>query len=396
MRALALLTLAVVLSQFFRSTIAVLAPHMTAELGAAPAELGRLAAAWFYAFALAQLPVGVALDRFGPRRCAAAGLALTAGGAALFGAAPDLTAAYAALAVLGLGCSPLYMATVVVLAREFPRARFAALNGTVVALSNAGLILSATPLAALDLWLGWRGALWAAAGVTALLAIAMAYAARGESRGTPESLGRAIAGVAAVVRHRPLWALLPFSFVCSGVILAVRGVWAGPYLDHVHALGPIERGHVLGGMVLALACGNLLFGWLSTRLGSPKPFVAGLACLGVAATGGLAWFPAMAMELAILCLLAIGFYGAAYALVIAHGRAFFPPGKEGRGATFLNFVNFLGTAVWQTATGAALGHAMDAGASVPGSYAWVFAVLATALAASTLHYLTSTDPRRAS
>ncbi|MBM3540815.1 MAG: MFS transporter, partial [Alphaproteobacteria bacterium] len=326
----------------------------------------------------------------------AAGLSLTAAGAALFGAAPNLATAYVALAVLGLGCSPLYMATVVVLAREFARARFAALNGTVVALSNAGLILSATPLAALDLWLGWRGALWAAAGVTALLAIAMACAARGESRGMPESLGRAVAGVAAVARHRPLWALLPFSFVCSGVILAVRGVWAGPYLDQVHALGPIERGHVLAGMVLALACGNLLFGWLSARLGSPKPFVAGLACVGVAATGGLALFPAMATELAILGLLAIGFYGASYALVIAHGRAFFPPGKEGRGATFLNFVNFLGTAVWQTATGAALGHAMDAGAGVPGGYAWVFAVLAAALAASTLHYLTSTDPRRAS
>jgi MFS family permease len=395
-RALFLLTLSVMLSQFFRSTIAVLAPHMTGELGATPAELGRLSATWFYAFALAQIPVGVALDRFGPRRCAAVGLAVTALGAVLFGSASDLTAAHAALALLGLGCSPLYMATVVVMARDFAPQRFATLNGLVVALSNVGLVLSATPLAALDLWLGWRGALWLAAAITAALAVAMAFSARGEKPGAPEPLGRVVAGIASVARHRPLWALLPFSFVCSGVILATRGVWAGPYLDHVHAIGPIERGHVLAGMVVALACGNLLFGWLSARLGSPKPFVAGLACLGVAATGGLALFPAMATELAILSLLAIGFYGASYALVIAHGRAFFPPGKEGRGATFLNFVNFLGTAVWQTATSTALGHAIDAGTSVPGGYGWVFAVLAMALALSTLHYLTSTDPRRAS
>ena len=393
MRTLVLLILAIVLSQFFRSTMAVLAPDMAADLGATAADLGRLSGMWFLAFSLAQIPIGVLLDRWGPLRSASLGLAVTAAGAVLFGAAPSLEIAYLGQALLGLGCAPLYMASVVVMARRYSLERFALANGYVIAVSNLGLVLSATPLAALDLWFGWRGAMGIMGAVTAMLALFLAFAARGEKMGAPESLSRAFAGILAIMRLRALWWLLPFSFVCSGVVLSVRGIWAGPYLYEVHGMAPIEYGDVLAAMVIALAAANLLFGWMSSRLGSPKPYIAGVAVLGVAATGALAGAPDMALAPAIACLIAIGFYGAAYGLVIAHGRAFFPEGMEGRGATLLNFFNFFGTAVLQVATGEVLAGARDAGAGTAGAYGWVFGLLSVALLATTMLYLKSADPR---
>jgi MFS family permease len=138
LRVLAILTLGVVLSQFYRSTMAILAPALATDLGAGSAELGRLSGTWFFAFALVQIPVGVLLDRWGPQRSAAGGLLLASAGAAVFASAPSLAGAYLGQTLLGFGCAPLYMATVVLMARNWPARRFAMLNGAVVGASMRG------------------------------------------------------------------------------------------------------------------------------------------------------------------------------------------------------------------------------------------------------------------
>ena len=72
------------LSYLMRTVNAVISPDLTRELGLGAADLGLLTSTYFFAFALAQIPVGIALDRYGPRRVEALLLLLTGLGAALF------------------------------------------------------------------------------------------------------------------------------------------------------------------------------------------------------------------------------------------------------------------------------------------------------------------------
>src|SRR5690606_493169 len=121
--------------------------------------------------------------------------------------------------------------------------------------------LAATPLAAMSEWLGWRGAMWGMAAATFLLTL---YIVLAVGKDAPvqarESMSQAVRGIAVVMGVRELWPLLPFVLVCSGVIMAVRALWGGPYLADVFGMGPVDRGNVLVGMVLAASVLNYAIG----------------------------------------------------------------------------------------------------------------------------------------
>lgn len=380
-------TLGVMLSVFFRSNLAVLAPELSVDLHANASDLGTLSGVWFFAFALAQVPVGVALDRWGPRLTVAVGLSIGVVGACLFAAAPSISTAIVAQILLGLACAPLFMATVVYIARNWARDRFLWVMGNVLAISNLGAILAATPLAAMSEWLGWRGAMWGMAVATFLLTLYVVFAvAKDVKAPAQESIRQAVRGIAVVLGVRELWPLLPFVLVCSGVIMAVRALWGGPYLSDVFGLGPVDRGNVLVGMVLAASAMSYAVGRLERLVGSPRPLVIAVSAVTAVALIVLTVWPSASLALSVVLMIVIGLFGAAYGLAIGHGRIFFPAGKEGRGATLLNFFNFIGAAVMQVATGAVIEHAVEAGLSRPHAYGLMFGFLVVLLVLSLLPY----------
>lgn len=380
-------TLGVVLSVFFRSNLAVLAPELSVDLRATASDLGTLSGVWFFAFALAQVPVGVALDRWGPRLTVAVGLSIGVVGAGLFAAAPSISTAIVAQVLLGLACAPLFMATVVYIARNWARERFIWIMGNVLAVSNLGAILAATPLAAMSEWLGWRGAMWGMAVATFLLTLYVVFAVAKDAKApAQESIRQAVRGIAVVLGVRELWPLLPFVLVCSGVIMAVRALWGGPYLSDVFGLGPVDRGNVLVGMVLASSALNYGAGRLERWFGSAKPLVNIVSAVTACALVVMAVWPSASVTLSVVLMVVIGIFGAAYGLALGHGRIFFPVGKEGRGATLLNFFNFIGAAVMQVATGAVIERAVEAGLSRAHAYGLMFGFLVVLLALSLIPY----------
>ncbi len=118
-----------IVSQFLRNSIGVIAPNLALELGLSPAEIGLLSSVFFFVFAAVQIPVGVALDRFGPRLCLLVGAAVTVVGAAVFAAAENPGILILGRALLGLGTAGSLVASLAVYARRFPRDRFATLTG---------------------------------------------------------------------------------------------------------------------------------------------------------------------------------------------------------------------------------------------------------------------------
>ena len=159
------------MSQILRNSIGVIAPDLAAELSLTPPELGLLASSFFIVFALAQIPVGLALDRFGARSCLLACSAIGVAGCILFALARSPVALIAARGLMGLGCSCFLMAPLAFYARRFPADRFALLASFQLGLGAIGTLIATAPLAWCAAAAGWRAAFWVFAASLALTGI---------------------------------------------------------------------------------------------------------------------------------------------------------------------------------------------------------------------------------
>jgi MFS family permease len=352
---LAALTFAYALSQFFRVALAVIAPELALDLRLDADGLGLLASAWFLAFGLAQLPVGVALDRYGVRRTVPPMLVLAALGAVAMSAAHGLAGGLAAQALLGLGCSPIYMGTLVVLSRWYEPARFAMLSSLILAIGSTGNLLGTAPLAWLAGALGWRHALLAMAVLVLAAAILVGLLVRDGPGGSTrrrngERLVDAIAGMFKMIGNPRLRLLIPIALTGYGTMLAVAGLWAGPYLAERFGLDTQARGRVLLAMSLGMILGPLAYAAIERRTDRRKlPVMVGSA-VTILALGQLATTASLAV--AALALVALGFFGSVFNLIMAQGRRWLGPDEIGRGLTFLNALCFGGAALLQMLTGA--------------------------------------------
>ncbi len=340
------LVLGYVLSQFYRACLAVLAPILGTEIGAGPDDLALSSGLWFIAFAAVQLPVGWALDRYGPRRTAATMLGICgAGGAAIMAMATGPWGIHAGMAVIGVGCAPVLMASFYIFGRMYPAAAFATLAGVVIGVGTLGNILSAWPLAFAAEALGWRGALWAMAGITLAVALALFLLVPDPPRAeTPEG---GDGGLRDILRIPAIWFILPLLFVNYAPAAGLRGLWAGPYLSDVFGAGPSGIGQVTLVMALAMIAGSLLYGPIDRRLGRRKALVLGGNALGLACIVALWAFPVSGFWAVALLLAGVGFFGASFPVLMAHGSSFFPPHLLGRGVTLLNLFGIGGVGVLQ-------------------------------------------------
>jgi predicted MFS family arabinose efflux permease len=395
---LIVLTLAYVLSQFFRTALAVVAPEVAKDLGLDAAALGLLSSAWFWAFAAAQIPIGVALDRFGPRRTVSTVFAAAGLGCLALALAPGLGSAVLGQVLIGIGCAPVFMGTLVVLTRFYDERRFAFLAATLLAIGSGGTLIGATPLAFAAETLGWRGAFLGMGGIVAATAVLVALLVRDGPAGAPapraeETLAQALRGVLAVARNRQLWAILPMSFTGYAVLVTVRGLWAGPWLAERFGLDPVARGNALLAVSVAMMLGTFTYGAVERRLDRRRePVIAG-TLVAVFVLLLLALAPIGSVALATGLLAVFGFTGMTYALLMAQGRRFLGEAEVGRGLTFLNGACFSGAALIQASSGVVVELARGSGAGPAGAYAALFLFLAAALLLALLAYRRSSDRR---
>lgn len=355
------LAIAYVLSQFYRSFLAVLTPVLSAELGATKADLSLASGLYFIAFALAQFGVGMALDRYGPRRTCAAILAVAGGGGALaFALAQSPMMIVVAMALIGIGCSPVLMASLFIFARNYPPARFAVLTSWLIAFGAAGNVIGASPLANAAQAFGWRPVMLALGALTVLIALAVLILVRDPARPAETGEGNSgLRGYLELIRMPVLWAIIPLTAINYAPPIGIRGLWAGPYLQDVFGADSLLIGKVTFFMALAMVAGNFLYGPLDTIFGTRKWVGVGGTVIALAALGFLALYPVTDPTTVTVALVVIGLSGGAYGLLMAHARAFFPPHLIGRGVTLMNFFTIGGVGVMQFATGAVVSANLD-------------------------------------
>lgn len=382
----AALVLGYVLSQFYRAFLAVLAPALQADLGIAPRVLADASGLWFLAFALAQLPVGWALDRIGPRRTAAVLLAAGGGGgAAVFALAQGPGAVLAAMALIGLGCAPVLMASYFIFARSFPPAVFGSLAGAVIGIGSLGNIAGSAPLAWAADTFGWRTTVGSVGALTLVVALAIAVLVRDPPALPPGPKGR----LTDLLAMPALWPVLIMMTVCYAPAAALRGLWAGPYVADVFGADAAGIGRVTLIMGLAMIAGNFAYGPMERLLRSRKRVILGGNLLTLACLVGLWLVPGESLALSTALLAGVGFFGASFPMVIAHGRAFLPPALTGRGVTLLNLFGIAATGVLQMATGRVYGALSGTDPVRP--FAAIFALCAVLLALGLAVYARSRD-----
>jgi MFS family permease len=270
------------LSYFFRTINAVLASALTKELGLSASDLGLMTGVYFLTFAIVQLPLGILLDRFGPRRVQCVFLLLTAIGAALFAATDRFEILIAARALIGLGAAGALIAGLKAIVLCFPRERVPLLNGCFIMLGTLGAVAATSPAEWLLTFVGWRSLLdWAAATTVAVAILIFAVV----PDLTPSASGRsAWSGSLKQIYHDwRFWRLAPLSTMCISTAWAVQGLWAERWLVDVDGLNrPAVVNHLLV-MALVLSAGALLLGICADRLRAvrvqPSGILGGAALL---------------------------------------------------------------------------------------------------------------------
>ncbi len=379
------LILAYVLSQFYRAFLAVLSPVLKTDLGVSAADLASASGWWFLAFAAMQMPIGSALDRVGPRLTAGVLMAVGAIGALVFAQATGAVQLKLAMALIGAGCAPVLMACYFILARQFPPAVFGTMAAITIGVGSLGNVASSLPLSAAVAAFGWRETVLGLAALTGAVALVILALVR-----DPPRLASGRGGsILDLLRMRALWPILAMMAVCYMPIAALRGFWVGPYFADIHGADQIEIGRISLWIGLAMVAGNFAYGPLDRWLGTRKWVIFGGNAVTLVCLVGLWWFAAAPPAVATALLIAAGFFGASFPMVIAHGRAFFPPHLMGRGVTLLNLFGIAPIGIAQMLTGRI--HAGTEAVTPAAPYAAVFLFFALTTAAGLAVYLLSRD-----
>lgn len=345
------------LSFLYRSINAVVGPRLVAEFELPPEALGLMTSAYFLTFAAAQLPVGLALDRFGPRRTAGVLLLFAASGAFVFARAETAEGLLLGRALIGFGVAACLMASFKAFVIWYARERLPVLNGLVLAMGGLGAIVATAPVElALESW-GWRDLFQGLAVLTLLAALAILLVVP-EKRGarSGETLGAMLRGLGGVLASRLFWRIGPVILASSAAAQSFLGLWAGPWLRDVGGYDPAAAAHLLMDYAIAMTAGFLLMGtltqWLARRGYDPLRVASiGLLVFVLGQVGivlgwaGSAW----------VWFLLMGFFGTSGMLYYAALVPVYGAALSGRVSTALNLMSFVGAFLGQWLVGLVIG-----------------------------------------
>jgi MFS family permease len=382
------LCLAYVLSQFFRSFLAVLTGILGQDIGATPDDLSTASGLWFLSFALMQIPVGGALDRIGPRLTSAVLFLIGgAGGAALFAMAQSALHVKLAMLLIGIGCSPVLMASYYIFARVYSPRIFATLAATTIGVGSIGNLAGSVPLVWVVQIYGWRETLWGLAVVSAVIAVAAFVFVRNPPKFETTQIGR----FSDLLKMPVLWFIIPLVFVNYLPVAALRGLWIGPYLVDTFGANTTQVGNASMMMSLAIIAGTFVYGPLDRVFGSRKWVIFAGNVIVLSALIALLLSGHLSFTWAMTLFTVIGFFGMSFPMIVAHGRAFAPPHIAGRGVTLMNLFSISGVGFFQVLSGKIQAAEIASGITGAARYSNILLLMSVLIGVSLLIYAFSQD-----
>ena len=374
------------LSYLYRTANAVIGPVLAADLGLGDNALGLLTSTYFLAFGAAQLPLGMLLDRYGPRRVEALLLVIAALGAALFAWSATLGGLASGRALIGLGVSACLMASFKAFWQWFPPERQASLTGWIMASGGLGALAAAKPLELALGIAGWREIVVALAVLTLAVAAWLWWSVPDKPASGPAAgLAEQLAGVRQIFASRHFWRYAPMGFWVTGGFMAVQGLWATRWMTVIEGMTRAEIAVRLTWISGAMLAGFLFMGFFATALvrrgirlenvylGAMVAAIAGIASLAAFPAVGGAWL----WPLLGAC---FSLSNIAYSLVALA----FPASLSGRANTALNLMVFAGAFGLQWGFGILVDTLQAGGVATAGAYRTALATLLSGQVAALL------------
>ena len=343
------------LSQFYRVSNAVIAPQLLNDLLIDTRGLGLLSASFFYAFALTQIPIGLLLDKIGPRSMMTALSAMGIFGAVIFSWADSMTLGVTGRVLLGVGMACNLMGTYKLLTLWFSPKAFATLAGIVVALGTAGNMLATTPLVILVNQFGWRSSFQLIAVINFILTFLFYIIVRdrplqGDSDFPVASMNtrQAFGNIQKLFKQKDFWIISFATFARYGIFAAFQALWAGPYLMEVMGYSALTTGNLILLLNVGMISGAPCWGILSDRLFNTRKWVIIAGSIAIVLTIIILAIIPLGIPLSLVSLLffCFGFFNATGLLMYPHIKELMPLEMSGTAMTGINFFTMIGPAVF--------------------------------------------------
>jgi sugar phosphate permease len=268
---------------------AVLAQDLIKAFNASGAMVGLMASAYFYPYALMQIPSGIIVDKLGPRLLVTICMGLASVGSLLFSMADSVTTAFWARVLVGLGLSAVLVPSYKALTTWFSTKQYVMAASIVISVAGLGGAVAGSPLAWLSDQIGWRESLRVVAALTLLTGLLVWFLVRNkpEDFGLPpveparKSTGISETRIALgksfgmILGSLDFWLLSTWFFFNGAILFSFAGLWAGPYLMQVYDMSKTSAGHLINLFSVGWVLGPLLFAWLATRCPSYSRILGG-------------------------------------------------------------------------------------------------------------------------
>ena len=386
------------LSQFYRVSNAVIAPELIRDLSLDTAGLGLMSAAFFYGFALTQIPISLLLDKVGPRRLMSVLSLIGILGGLIFSMADSLSIGLLGRILLGIGMACNLMGTFKLLTEWFEPLIFATLTGIVVSIGTFGNMIAATPLVVLVEQMGWRHSFQLIAGINLILTLLFFVVVRDRpSRPStdtsnaepPISMKQAFTNLGLLLTNRDYWFISVSTFVRYGTFAAFQALWAGPFLIEVMGYSAMRTGNLILLMNVGFIIGCPLWGTLSDRVFKTRKglIVSCLLLMGLISLVLATISPETDLFVLVLIFFTFGLISSGGLLMYPHIKDLMPQKMAGAAMTGINFFNMLGPAVFLQGLGILMQGLYPDASRGPAAFDTSFLVCMVCLAGSSLLYL---------
>ena len=332
-----------------------------ADLQTSGALLGLLSSAYFYPYALMQIPAGLLSDSWGPRRSISLFFLLAFIGSVLLGLAPSVPLALVGRTLVGLGVAMLFVPTMKILAEWFRVEEFATMTAILMVMGGLGSLTAASPLAILSTWIGWRLSFVAVGVFTLLMAILvwlfvrdrpsdLGWPSPAEPSEPPSSAIGLLEGMKRVLSYPRFWPIAIWFFFDCAIFFSFGGLWGGPYLMQVYGLSKAKAGHILSMLAVGMIVGSPFLSFLSDRIfRGRKPVLVLSSFIVLCLTALLAFYTdRLSVPTLYLFCLVLGIFSSAIVVIgFTTTKELFPVQIAGTSTGLVNIFPFAGGALFQ-------------------------------------------------
>lgn len=395
-----------ILSSFHRYSSAVIAPNLMQDLALSAGKMGMLGGSYFYSLALLQVPMGVMLDRIGPRIVLTISMVIGASGAFLLASAGSFTTAFAGRILIGAGMACGLMGPLKVFTLEFSHQRLATYTGIILSVGTLGNILATSPLAYFTSTIGWRMTFEISGAISVVLAGLVCWTLRGErkdkrDRACSDPAGAEL-GVLQSIRlifgSLPFWQIGTAAFFRFGTFVSLQGLWLGPYLIDIKRFSPVQTGNLLTLLSIGTIVGTPVAGWLSDRIfhsrkeitlcGMAFSALSLLVLIGIPDSRSFLWIG--------LIFFSMSFFGGISGLFYVHAKELFPDTISATAMTSVNLIMQAGGAFFMPVLGEVIDRFPKVNHTYPAqAYHFSFLICFLGMAASVIFYAFPSKVRKA-